>query len=167
MRTQKLHRVLLALAWAAMLGLTAPAGAVDLPVAVIVSPDQASWRPDRAELALIFRRQKRFRDDGGKLQPVNLPPADPLRRRFNDAVLQMSDVELQDYWNGMYFHGIKPPYVVASEEAMLRVTATTEGVVGYVALCHADSRVAVVAVIVDGHVRAPETVDRQQLCAAG
>ena len=43
-----------------------------------------------------------------------------------------------------------PPFVLASEEAMIRFVASTPGAVGYVSLCLADKRVAVVATIEGG-----------------
>lgn len=129
-----------------------PALAADEPLAVIVSPVHARSL-NKEDLALIFKRKKQFWGDGSKLQPVNLSVAHPLRRMFSLAVLKSSPEELDKYWNGMYFHGISPPFVVSSEEAMLRFVAETPGAVGYVPFCHADHRVAVAFVMTPaGHV---------------
>ena len=37
-----------------------------------------------------------------------------------------------DYWNTQYFQGVSPPYVLASEDAVLEFVATTPGSIGYV-----------------------------------
>jgi hypothetical protein len=50
-------------------------------------------------------------------------------------------VEMNNYWNIQYFHGILPPRVVNSEEAMIRFIANTPDAVGYVLSGHEDKRV--------------------------
>jgi hypothetical protein len=40
--------------------------------------------------------------------------------------------ELETYWNDQYFHGVMPPHVVTSEEAVLRFVVSTPGAIGYV-----------------------------------
>jgi hypothetical protein len=39
---------------------------------------------------------------------------------------------MQDYRNTQYFHGVPPPYVLASEKAVFEFVANTPGVIGYV-----------------------------------
>ncbi|HFD11023.1 MAG TPA: hypothetical protein ENJ32_00930 [Crenotrichaceae bacterium] len=56
-------------------------------------------------------------------------------------MFNQSPLEMQDFWNIQYFHGILPPRVVTSEEAMLRFVANTPGAIGYVLSCHLDNRV--------------------------
>jgi hypothetical protein len=65
-------------------------------------------------------------------------------------VLHKTPEELEDYWRDLYFNGISPPFVLASEEAMIRFVASTPGAVGYVSQCVADKRVVVVATIDGG-----------------
>jgi len=116
------------------------------PIAVIVSPSHArSLKKD--DLVLIYKRKKLYWADGGKVQPVNLPASSALRREFSQAVLGASPEELEKYWNDMYFHGISPPYVLSSEEAVLRFVAETPGAVGYVPFCSAAGRANVAFVI--------------------
>lgn len=86
----------------------------------------------KEELGRIYRRRKLFWESGEKIIPVNLPAAHPLRRRFSHLVLGLLPEELEAYWNEQYFHGISPPYVLASEEGVLQFVATTPGAVGYV-----------------------------------
>lgn len=137
-----------------LLGFLLPScvAAADEPMAIIVAPGHAR-EVKKDELALIFKRKKLFWNDGGKVQPVNLPASSPLRRVFSHAVLGTSPEELEKYWNDMYFHGISPPFVLTSEEAVLRFVAETPGAIGYVGYCNAGTRVAVALVIAaDGHV---------------
>ena len=126
--------------------------AADEGLAVIVSASHGkSIKKD--DLALIFKRKKQFWADGGKIQAVNLPASNPLRRTFSQTVLGASPEELEKYWNDLYFHGISPPFVLGSEEAVLRFVAETPGAIGYVPLCSADSRVFIALVIsAAGHI---------------
>jgi hypothetical protein len=98
------------------------AGTPDTGVAVIMAPSAAQPRLDRDELALIFKRKKRFGDDGRHIQPVNLPANHPLRRAFSMQVFGNNPEDLEDYWRDMYFHGVLPPFVLASEEAVIRTS---------------------------------------------
>jgi hypothetical protein len=100
-----------------------------------------------ALVANIFRRKRQFWDDQMRIVAVNLPALHPLRRRFSLSIFGRSPEDLQAYWNDQYFHGVLPPAVLASEEAVIRFVADTPGAVGYVWACSIDKRVAVVALI--------------------
>ncbi len=115
----------------------------DIPVAVIVGTE---FRTEltREDLRAIFLQKRRFWESGIKIQAVNLPPANRARRVFSTRVLGATPEELDDYWKEMYFHGERPPYVFASEEAVLRFVAQTPGAIGYVHACTADKRVHIV-----------------------
>ena len=125
---------------------SAAAPAADEPLAVIAAPAHAKAL-NKETLAWIFKRKKLFWSDGARVQPVNLPASNPHRRAFSQALLGASPEELEKYWNDLYFHGVSPPYVVSSEEAVLRFVAENPGAVGYVPYCSADSRVAIALVI--------------------
>jgi hypothetical protein len=136
------------------LGLLLPALALaaDETMAVIVAPGHAKDLK-KEELPLVFKRKRLFWNDGSKVKPVNLPASNPLRRAFSQAVLGAMPEELDRYWNDIYFHGISPPFVLSSEEAVKRFVAETPGAVGYVGLCSVDARVEVaLAVSAAGHV---------------
>lgn len=137
------------MAWLA-LGL----GAVSTPaaenrVAVIVPAGATTGVLAADELAQVYRRRKLF-SQGQKLQPVNLPAAHPLRRWFSQQVLQRTPEELEGHWRDLYFNGVFPPFVLASEEAVLRFVAATPGAVGYVPACLVDKRVTVLLVLDGG-----------------
>ena len=60
---------------------------------------------------------------GARVVPVNLQAGNPLRQTFSRVVLGSSPEEMEKYWTDMYFHGISPPFVLSSQEAMLRFVA--------------------------------------------
>lgn len=118
--------------------------AADAEIAVVASARAPDRMLPAEALARIFRRKMLYWPDGIKIEPVNLPATDPLRQAFSRHVLKMELAELEDYWNQQYFHGIFPPYVLASQEAVLRFVADNPGAIGYVAGCAVDARVVVV-----------------------
>lgn len=110
-------------------------------LALIVSTHQTGRISNVSDLALVYRRKRLLWEGGGRIQPVNLPPENPLRQVFSQRVLNNTPQELSQYWSTMYFHGISPPHVLASQEAVLRFVAETPGAIGYVSACKADHRV--------------------------
>lgn len=122
-------------------------------LAVIVSTAQAGRISGLADLALVYRRKRLLWEGGERIQPVNLPAEHGLRRAFSQRVLNASPKGLAQYWSTMYFHGVSPPHVLASEEAVLRFVAETSGAIGYVSACKVDQRVkAVLWLAPDGDV---------------
>lgn len=134
-----------------------PCGHADEPLLAVVVAAARSDQPSDDEIAQIFKRKKLFWDDGTRIQPVNLPADHPLRLRLLRHVLHQSADAQQEYWNEQYFHGVLPPHVVASEEAMLRFVADTSAAIGYLPACPTDPRVrAVLWVTADGRVLKPD-----------
>lgn len=114
------------------------------PLAVIVSnkPGMAVIQQLAGrELEQIFWRKKQYWQSGVRIHPVNLHAEHPLRLIFSKSVLDSLPNDQADYWNGLYFHGTKPPYSVQSEEAVLRYVSVTKGAIGYVNMCAVDDRV--------------------------
>ncbi|MDD5364981.1 MAG: hypothetical protein PHR30_06535 [Gallionellaceae bacterium] len=119
--------------------------AAEAAIAVIAGPQAPTINYDRQTLKDIFLKRIVVDASGVALAPLNLPPADPLRQAFSLALWGQPPEAKQHYWNERYFSGVTPPYVVRSQEAMLRFVADTPGAVGYVSDCLADARVTVVA----------------------
>lgn len=144
------------------LGLSAPACAAPPAhaFAVIAAPDGDAPLVSRESLALIYRRKQAFWRDGRRVQPANLPAADPVRRAFSQCILGEPPEATEDYWREMYFHGVLPPHVVASEAAMILFVASTPGAIGYVSACPDDARVTVVMTFGD----VPNCPKRSQTC---
>lgn len=110
-----------------------PAMAAEL--AVIVAADLAAAPLEAGMLRDIYLK-KTFLDEGGrKIVPVNLPVSHPVREAFSRALFHQDSSALQGYWNQRYFHGIRPPYVLQSQAAVVRFVARTPGAIGYVAPC--------------------------------
>ena len=123
-------------------------------MAVIVANSEEPLDLTRNDLALIYKRKMRIHN-GLQLKPVNLPVSHSLRQYFSQQVLHHSPEEMEDYWRSMYFNGVLPPHVQASEEAVIRFVATTPGAIGYVAQCLADRRVTTI-MLIDGGPACPK-----------
>ncbi len=138
-------------AWALAGGcLLAPvAQGADGRVAVVVAAQAPAASLTLEELAQVYRRRRQF-VGGQRVQPINLPAAHGLRRFFSQSVLQQAPEDMEDYWRDMYFNGIFPPFVLASEEAVLRFVSSTPGAIGYVSACALDRRVTVLLMLEGG-----------------
>jgi len=110
-------------------------------IAVIVAKDSEVRAIDRYRLRDIYLKKILLAADGSDLIPVNLPPQHPLRLSLSETLFNKSAQQLQDYWNQRYFHGITPPYVLHSQEAVVQFVAKTPGAIGYIAACRLDDRV--------------------------
>jgi ABC-type phosphate transport system substrate-binding protein len=131
-----------------VLALAVPsAWAADRPFAVITAPGAMEHHPTRESISLIFKRKQKYWENGTRIQPVNLPTTHPLRRAFSQTILGQAPEALEDYWREMYFHGVLPPYVLASEEAVILFVSTTPGAIGYVSACVPEHGVDVVLMI--------------------
>lgn len=128
-----------------VLGARAPVRAAEPRIAVIAGTKPPRVATDRRGLRAVFLKRVVIDEDGKPLVPLNLPPASPLRQAFSRSLLGEPPRRLEQYWNERYFHGVSPPYVVRSEEAMVRFVAATPGAVGYVMACRVDDRVRVLA----------------------
>lgn len=109
-----------------------PLRAEEMIAVIVPAAPLSADAPSREELASMYRRKALFWENGARIIPVNLPAAHPLRRSFSRLVLGALPEDLAAYWNAQYFHGIAPPYVLSSEEAVLQFVATTPGAIGYV-----------------------------------
>lgn len=123
--------------------------AAEARVAVVVAAQAPATTLSMDDLAQVFRRRRQF-VGGQRVQPINLPASHALRRFFSQAVLQQAPEEMEDYWRDMYFNGVFPPFVLASEEAVLRFVAATPGAIGYVSACALDKRVTVLLMLEGG-----------------
>lgn len=136
-----------------LMSFSLPSLASDEVLAIIVSPEQSIKTVSKSELSLIFWRKKLYWPNHKRIRPINLSAEHPLRQSFSTRVLKSLPEHQTDYWNGLYYHGILPPHVVNSSEAMLRTVAETAGAIGYVSACEVDARVKVLAWLnVDGQV---------------
>ncbi|PKO42938.1 MAG: hypothetical protein CVU29_11420 [Betaproteobacteria bacterium HGW-Betaproteobacteria-22] len=110
-------------------------------IALIIAREHIIQYSSLSELKLIYWRKKNYWADGQPIHPVNLPSDNSLRLQFSNAVLGSAPSAQNDYWNGLYFHGISPPHVVYSEEAVIRYIQETKGSIGYIDACKVDARI--------------------------
>jgi len=113
------------------------------PIVVVTAANSQLPKLTLENLKLIYLRKIQIDDQGNRWIPINLPIAHPLRHIFSLALFSMLPEDQEDYWNGQYFHGITPPPVMSSEEAVLRFISSTPGAIGYVRQDHVDSRVKI------------------------
>lgn len=113
------------------------------------------------ELRLIYWRKQLYWPMGRRIKPVNLASEHPLRLQFSQTVLGSVPKKQIDYWNGLYFDGISPPYSVNSEEAVLRYVSQMDGAVGYINACKIDSRVKALAWVVNNQISMSEPINLQ------
>ena len=124
-------------------------------ILVITQPKTTFKDMSSKRLENIFLKKLLLNDAGTRWIPVNLSPEHPLRLAFSQGVFKKRPEALETYWNEQYFQGITPPYVVASEEAMLRFISSTPGAIGYISSCHLDERVQVVFKLTVGELPCP------------
>jgi ABC-type phosphate transport system substrate-binding protein len=117
--------------------------------AVIVAQDVSEEVVSRETLSFIFQRKQNFWRNGKRIQPVNLPALTPLRRAFSACVMGQEPESLEGYWRDLYFHGVLPPHVLQSEEAIALFVDSTPGAIGYVSRCVSGMHFKVVLTVGD------------------
>jgi hypothetical protein len=115
---------------------------------IVVAKDSVNVAMNYRKLEHIFRRKTRINEQGKRWVPINLKINDPLRQAFSKKIFKQSPEDMGVFWNTQYFKGISPPYVVSSEEAVLRFIVNTPGAIGYISPCRLDDRVKVVMTLV-------------------
>jgi ABC-type phosphate transport system substrate-binding protein len=127
-----------ALLWLASVS---PAATGELELAVIVHPSRAAQLTPETVKRIYLKRQ-RFWSDGHAIVAINQEVATPAREAFTRLVFGDEAVRLPAYWNEQYFHGVLPPIILGSEEAVVRYVASRPDAIGYVDARHVDASVA-------------------------
>lgn len=130
-----------------ILSLALASGVRAEPIAVVTAANSPLKHLSKDTLKLIYLRKIQLDEQGKRWIPTNLPLASPLRNDFSLSLFSILPEEQEDYWNTQYFHGITPPPVMTSEEAVLRFVSSTPGSIGYVQKAHADARVKVLLLL--------------------
>lgn len=123
------------------------ARAAEMSFAVIGEAGSSPRKLSRDQIARIFMRKQTYWEGGLRILPVNLPPSNALRRAFSQVVLGNAPEDFEDHWRDLYFHGVLPPYVLASEEAVVLFVTSTPGSIGYVSTCLPSHGINVVLVV--------------------
>ncbi len=113
-----------------------------LELVVIVHPSRAG-ELSRETVQRMYLKRQRFWEDGHAIVAINQEVTTPARETFTRLVFGAEAARLPAYWNEQYFHGVLPPIILGSEEAVVRYVASRPDAVGYVDARHVDASVAV------------------------
>ncbi len=113
-----------------------------LDLVVIVHPSRAGAL-SRETVQRMYLKRQRFWGDGRAIVAINQETATPAREAFTRLVFGDEAARLPAYWNEQYFHGVLPPIILGSEEAVVRYVASRADAIGYVDARHVDASVAV------------------------
>ena len=128
---------------------TSSVGAVSAPrVWVIVHRKSPVVQLSRGDLALIYTASKRFWPNGAPIVAFNSPPKTSSRKRFDQAVLNMSAVEAGRYWVQQRVRGhARPPRIAPSARVAISIVKRLPNSIAYVQSPTAPEGVRVVAVV--------------------
>ncbi|MDQ7091290.1 MAG: hypothetical protein Q9M50_11775 [Methylococcales bacterium] len=112
-------------------------------ILIIVAKDSEITTLTRKQLENIFRKKTLLNVNNERWVPINLIIDDPLRQAFSKKIFKQRPEEMESFWNIQYFNGIMPPYVVSSNEAVLRFVSSAPNAIGYIHNCYLDNRVRV------------------------
>ena len=124
--------------------LSVPSPILAAELLIITGKETSEKKYFKKKIANIFLREQLINQQGKRWIPVNLGSHHPLRKIFSERLLDQYPEELENYWNIKYFQGISPPYVVNSQEAMLRFVTTTPNAIGYISSCFKNNHVKVI-----------------------
>lgn len=133
-------RVAVALLAGCLALVAAAAAAAEPALAVIVHPSRTET-VTREDVARIYLGRHRFWADGSAIVALNLPAGVAARERFSSLVLHGDSAQLATYWNEQYFHGILPPPVLSSTDAVKRYVASNPRAIGYIDAAQLDDTV--------------------------
>ena len=98
----------------------------------------SGFSPTKAELRLIFARQKLFWPNGEPITVFILQPDSEKHRQFCIEHLDWLPFNLQRRWDRMVYSGTGDrPIIVDNEQVMKQKVASTPGAIGYIMLADA------------------------------
>ncbi len=100
-------------------------------IVFVINKDVQVDKLPKKEIRKILLKKRKFLK-GLKLIPLNLPPENGLRKLVEKKVLGMDREEVELYWNKSYLHGVEPPLVLNSEEAVKEFVKKVKGSIGYI-----------------------------------
>lgn len=111
---------------------------------IITAKNTSERHLNKKKIANIFLREQIINPQGERWIPVNLSSDHYLRVAFSESLFDQRPEEMDNFWNIKYFQGISPPYVVKSQEAMLRFVSSTPNAIGYILPCFINNEVKIV-----------------------
>lgn len=76
--------------------------------------------------------------------PINLPPKDELRLKFEKKVLEMDFEMLKVYWAKQYKLGVRPPVSMKSQESVESFLKKVDGSLGYMRVSDMDKDLKII-----------------------
>ena len=97
----------------------------------------------KSEVRMIYLKKRRLWGEL-KLVALNLPPQNILRKTFENNILNMNAVQLDNYWIKEHYKGYRPPYRVETVESMILFIKKVEGALGYIPSSKVDKDLKVI-----------------------
>ena len=115
---------------------------------VVVNPKNPVRSLGTGDVEAIFTTRRLDWPGGGRVVAFNFPPRNPTREAFDRGALHLEPGEVARYWIDRRVRGgHPPPRQIPDARTLLRVVASLESAVGYVANGEVDGTVRVVAEI--------------------
>jgi hypothetical protein len=115
---------------------------------IVVNPKNPVRSLGAGEIEAIFTTRRLDWPGGSRIVAFNFPPRHPAREEFDRRALHLEPDEVARFWIDRRVRGgHPPPRQIPDARTMLRVVASLETAVGYVASGEADGSVRVVAEI--------------------
>jgi ABC-type phosphate transport system substrate-binding protein len=100
---------------------------------LIVHPTNPARVIDRGFVAQAFLKKITHWPSGEALEPIDLDPRSPVRRRWSSDVLNRTVEAVKTYWQQMIFSGRSlPPPEVSTDEQVIDFVLHRPGAIGYV-----------------------------------
>ena len=114
---------------------------------VIAHPSNRFDLLSRSKLSYLFLRKVSRWPWGAEVAPTDLASNRPIRRRFVEEVLQMTEEQLAEYWiDQRATRGVSPPGEVRDDAAVKLWVASRPGGIGYISGSALDSTVKAIRV---------------------
>jgi len=117
-------------------------------IAVIVNPNTQVIGLSRDTIADIYLDKKKTYPNGTRIKPVDQSSSSPVRKKFYQSVVKMTDSEVNRYWSKLKFTGKgRPPKTISGDEAVKNWVASNPGAIGYIDGKYLDKSVKVILII--------------------
>jgi hypothetical protein len=125
-------------------------------IAVIVNRSNGVGPMNRSQLSAIFKSKSTSFPGGGRADPVNLAPENPVRQEYDLVVLGMTPDEVERFWlDNKIRSGVGSPRRLSGPDAVVRFVAGDAAGIGYVETSDTNDSVRIVARIRGGRVLPP------------
>ncbi|MEO8906142.1 MAG: hypothetical protein ABI488_26530 [Polyangiaceae bacterium] len=117
-------------------------------IAVVVGAKSSQRSLSLSELRRIFSNKDTNDASGDRFVPLNQRSGNPVRTRFDAAVLNLTPDQVARYWIDQRLRGKRAPATVPSVAMLKRALNELPGAISYLALAELDASVR--ALTIDG-----------------